>query len=168
MNYSNKDYVFFKAYKSHTIQYEDVEQLRSIINVLDKSQDLVNRKANKVLVHGNLNGNVLMIEDNKIIGLAEWQKCHYGDKFEDRVELLSNVDIYHFRNDFLIKFNDIFEIISQGFDENEKRKLIEKTINILDKKVKSLPNNKEQFYETYNLKERSIKLEIFKKIYFEK
>lgn len=165
----DKEFTHFQYYESLTINYDNNDHLQSVVEYLNKAQNLVTTKQNKVLVHGNLSGAVFMVENGKVVGLAGWQKCHYGSKFEDRAELLSNIDDYSFRGEFLEGYKTKFDIISQGFTQEEKVKLIDKTINLLAEKRNSvLENDCKNISTAYHLKERSSKIEFFKEFYLNK
>ena len=167
--HSDKEFTYFKYYESMPINYESLNHLSRIVDCLDKVQKLVSPKTNNVLVHGNFDGPVLMIADGKVVGLAGWQKCRYGSKYEDRAELLSNIDAFSYRGEYLEKYKEIFDIISQDFSQEEKRKLIDKALDVLNEKMKTaLEEEKDGVSTAYRFKERSSKLEFFKEIYLAK
>ena len=163
------EFTYYQYYESNGIDYENVEHLRIIIDCLNKIQDLVEPKPNKVLVHGNLNGKKLILENGKLIGVDGWQKCHYGNKFEDRVELLSNVNFYYYGEEYIKKLSDVFDVIAQDFNQEEKIKLVDKTINRLNERMKErIQEEKDNHSVSFGLKERASKLEYFKELYLEK
>lgn len=162
--HSTKEFTYFHYYESTQINYENPEHLKLIIDCLNKAQTLVSGKASKVLVHGNLDNTVLMVDNGKIIGLAGWQKCCYGSKYDDRAELLANIDYYYpIQDKDLENFKALFEIISQDFSQEEKFKLIDKAISLLNKRIDDALNEKRSgVAKAYHLKERASKLEFFK------
>ena len=165
--HSDKEFTYFQNYESTTINFDNYEQLQSVIDYLDKAQNLVVPKPNKVLVHGDLTNKTLMIENGKVVGLAGWQNCHYGSKYEDRAVLLSNIDSYSYRDDYLKKYKELFDILSQGFDQTEKANLIDRAIDILTEKRKAITKEgRDSFYKICSLKERASKLELFKELHF--
>lgn len=167
--HSDKEFTYFKYYESNKIDYQSTDNLKLIINCLNQAQQLVTLKSNKVLVHGNLSGEVLMIEKGKAVGIAGWYKCYYGTKYDDRAYLLSKVDVYTYGDDYLKKFEELFNIIAAGFGQDEKLKLIDKAIDLLDKERKLvLGEEKESHSKSFWLKERASKLEYFKELYFQK
>ena len=169
MIHSDNEFTYYQYYESTTIGFDDIKQLQFVINCISKAQCLVEQKAGKVLVHGDFNGPILMTSNGAMVGLAGWQKCHYGNKYEDRAELLSNIDIYLYGHEYIEKFKSIFDVISQGFTEEERIKLINITIDLLAEKRKStFQNDSANISQAYWLKERSSKLEFFKEIYLEK
>ena len=110
-----------------------------------------------------------MIENGKNTGIAGWQKCHYGNKFEDRATLLYNIDSYSFRDDYLKKYKELFNVISQDFNHEEKVKMVDKAINILTERRKSITvEGRDSLSRICWLKERASKLELFKELYLTK
>ena len=70
------------------------------------------------------------------------------------------IDPYPFRN------GELFDILSQGFDQAEKVKLIDRAIDILTEKRKSIvKEGRDSLYRICSLKERASKLELFKELY---
>lgn len=166
---SSKEFTYFQYYESGAIDPNNAEQLQIVLNVLNKSQVLVQPKDGEVLVHGNLEGRVLMLNNGGVAGLSGWQKCHYGDKYEDRAELLSNVDIYYFDEKYLARYHEIIEVLSQGFDKDEQLVLLDRTIGLLNfKRKKLLKDDKDNMSRALRLKERCSKLEFFKEVYLGK
>ena len=167
--HSDKEFTYFRYYNSSTINYESVEHLQFIIDCLKQAQSLVAPKANKVLVHGNLIGAVLMNEDGKMSGVAGWHKCHYGSKYDDCAYLLSRIDMYIYGDDYLKKFNTLFQVISKGFDPDEKVKLVDKAISLLNEERKAAIKEESNNHSTsFGLKQRVAKLEYFRELYLEK
>lgn len=161
--HSDKEFTYFRFYESTNISYTKIEHLKLMIDYLDKAQSLVTPKTNKVLVHGDLGNSRFISANGKITGLDGWQKCHYGDKYEDRAEILSNVEIYSFNGDYLEQYSEIFNAVSSGFMLEEKQTLVNKTLNLLNKKIKELlEKDKNDISKAYFLKERASKLEFFK------
>ena len=165
--FSNKDYTHFRYYESVQIDQDNVEQVEFIMDCLNKAQELVKQKNGKALVHGNLHGRVLMTTNGKITGLAGWQQCHYGDKYEDRSELLFEVDYFYSYDDkFLTNYKKMFDVIAQGLTDQEQRVLIERTIKLLNKNMKTILDEKDgRVFDAFKLKERIAKLEFFKELY---
>ncbi|MBQ6730836.1 MAG: hypothetical protein IJR08_02895 [Bacilli bacterium] len=167
--HADKEFTYFQNYEATPINFDNREQLQFVINCLDKAQGLVTSKPNKVLVHGDLSNKVLMIENGKNTGIAGWQKCHYGNKFEDRATLLYNIDSYSFRDDYLKKYKELFNVISQDFNHEEKVKMVDKAINILTERRKSITvEGRDSLSRICWLKERASKLELFKELYLTK
>ena len=167
--HANKEFTYFQNYESNRIEFNDVKHLRFVIDCLNRAQSLVASKPNKVLVHGNLTGRVIMFANGEMSGLSEWQKCHYGSKFEDRADLLSNIDVYTAGEEYLNKVEPLFDVISEGFNQEEKIKLIDKAINILNEQRKNnLIEGKSDVYRVYWLKDRASKLEFFKEMRLER
>ena len=161
----DKGFTYFQYYESSTIDSNNIEQLKTVISVLDKSQKLVKLKDGEVLVHGNIDGRVLMSMNGEVVGLAGWQKCHIGDKYEDRAELLSNVNSYYFDEKYLTEYEAIFETLSQDFSKEEQFILLDKAIDILNfKRRKILKDGKDGMSKALRLKELCSKLEFFKEI----
>lgn len=159
----------FHYYESKPIDFNNLIELRAVVNFLDKSQMLVDLHDDETLVHGNLDGQVLMIANGEPVGLAGWQKCHYGDKFEDRAKLLSCIDIYYFDERYIEKYRERFEIISEGLNKKEKEILINKALKMLeDEKNKLLKTGTENVSRAMRIKERSSKLEFFRDVYLTK
>ena len=166
---SGKEFTYFQYYESGTIDPNNGEQLKTVLSVLNKAQELVKPENGEVLVHGNLEGRVLMLSNGGVAGLSGWQKCHYGNKYEDRAELLSNVDVYYFDEKYLTKYQEIFEVLSQGFDKDEQLTLIDKAIDILNlKRKRLLKDDKDSMPRALRLKERCSKLEFFREVYLGK
>ncbi len=167
--YYDKEFTYFKFYDSTAARFDKADEVQSLVDLLNKSQQLVKQKDGKVLVHGNISGQILMVKDGEIVGLAGWQKCHYGDKYEDRAEILSNVDVYYsFEDKFIPVYKSIFEVVSQGFDKKEQAILLDRAIELINKKKKEAIKNEETISKAFRLKERSAKLEFFKEVYLEK
>ena len=167
--HTDKQFTYFQYYESTSINFDSPEHLQFIIDCLDKAQDLVAPKPNKVLVHGNLDNTMLMSVNGKVVGLVGWQKCYYGSKYEDRALLLSKINSYSYRDDYLKKYEELFNLISQGFDLEEKEKLLDRAIAILNEKRKSIAGKeRDDLYRICDLKERSSKLELFKELYLTK
>ena len=165
----DKEFTYFKYYESSRINFDSHSDLQFIIDCLNKAQDLVPPKAGKVFVHGKLSNAAFMVENNKNVGLTGWQRCHYGNKYEDRAELLSNINSFFYREDYLKNCKELFDIIAQGFNQDERIKLIDMAIEILDKKRKDVISDEgDNISKAYSLKEKSSKLELFKEIYFQK
>ena len=169
INFS-KEFTYFRSFESRKISYNDCSELELIIEYLNKAQNLVDSKSNKVLVHGNLKEKVLMIEDGKAIGLSGWENCKYGSKYDDRIQLLMEVDYFiQSYNDPLERFIPIFDTISQGFEKEEKITLLDKTIKALNDRIQMLIDEKDGvLLEAYTLSERVPKLELFKKLLIKK
>lgn len=164
--HSDKEFTYFQNYESATINFDNREQLQLIVDYLNKAQKLVAPKPNKVLIHGDLINKTLMIENGKVIGLAGWQNCYYGNKYEDRAVLLSNIDSYSYRDDYLKKYKELFDVLSQDLDHAEKTKLIDRAIDILTEKRKSIAKEeRDSLYRICSLKEKASKLELFKELY---
>lgn len=172
MSHSNKEFTLFSYYDSMNIHTTNLDELKFVLNILDESQKLVQKKDGKVLVHGNLGGKVLMMTQEKLIGLAEWQKCHYGDKYEDRAVLLSNYDSYYsYDGKYLDEYQKIFDVISQGFDKEEQATLLKRAIEILEKKKEDALKNEDDekhLIKACRFKEQASKLELFKEIHLSK
>ena len=169
MIHSDKEFTFFNYYEARNIDFENAEVLEAVIECLSKVQSLVQPKTNKVLVHGNLSGKVLMNVDGKTASLSGWQKCHYGSKYEDRAELLTKIDIYAYGAEFLEKFNKLFTIVSKGLNEEEKVKLIDAAINLLNERRKAIhAESKDDMSRAFNLKTLASRLEFFKEQYIDK
>ena len=169
ISYRDDKFTYFQYFDSKEISSNNLDQLKLIIDVLNKSQTLVKLEDDKVLVHGNINGRVIMFMNGEPVGLAGWQKCHYGDKYEDRAELLANIDTYRYDDQYLEEYEKIFEIISQGFNKEEKIILLDKAINILNNNIeKMLMDGKKETSRAFRIKEQSSKLEFFKEIYLRK
>lgn len=165
----DKEFTYFQYYESAKIDFNNLEHVRFIIECLNKAQYLVESKTNKVLVHGNLTNAAFILEDGKPVGIAGWQKCHYGNKYEDPAELISNIDFYSYGSEFFERFEKMFDIISQNFSREEKVKLLDKAIDILTNKRKNTPkDNESNLNVAYWLKEKASKLEFFKELYFDK
>ena len=63
----------------------------------------------------------------------------------------------------------IFDVIAQGFSNEDKIKLLDKTISALNEKIqKLLSDNDEDLLKAYNLNERLSKLELLKKLLIRK
>lgn len=169
INYT-KEFTYFRNFDSRKIAYNDCSEMKSIIECLDKAQKLVDAKSNKVLVHGNLNEKVLMVEKSGTIGLSGWENCRYGSKFDDRVDLLMEVEqFYSSYNKPLQSLISIFDVIAQGFSNEDKIKLLDKTISALNEKIqKLLSGNDEDLLKAYKLNERLSKLELLKKLLIRK
>ena len=165
--HANDEYTYFAKYESEGIKYTDIEQLQFVIDCLNKAQNLVSNKEGCVLVHGNLNSRVIMKTNGVIEGLAEWHKCHYGNKYEDRVMLLLNASInIYVRNNEI--FKKAFDVISQGFDIDERFTLIDKTIDVLKERIAlGLKENDYNESRIEYLAEALQKLEVHK-IYLQK
>lgn len=165
----DKGFTYFQYYESNVINPNNIEQLKVVIDVLNKSQALVKLNNGQSLVHGNMEGRVLMSMDGKTVGLAGWQKCHRGNKYEDRAELLSNVDIYYFDEKYLVGYKELFEVLSQDFNKEEQLTLLDKAIDLLNsKRKKLLKDDRESMTRAIRLKERCSKLEFFKEVYLNK
>ena len=141
-----------------------------LLNYLHKAQELVSKKDGKILVHGNIGGAKFMTANGEIIGLANWQQCHYGDKYEDRAEALSKLNDYiGFGGQYLSKYKEIFDVVSKGFTKEEQITLIDRAIELLDKKRKSLSKDEYNYLDKVCLlKDRSSRLELIKEQYLEK
>lgn len=167
--HADKEFVYFHHYEATGIDFKKPEHLQFIIDCLESAQKLVAPKQGKVLVHGGLYGQVLMTEKGKVVGLAKWENCHYGSKYEDRAELLSTFDDYVTGEEYIKRVNSIFDIISQGLTQEEKIILIDRAIILLNEKRKDvLKEEYDSVSRAYWLKERSAKLEFFKEIILEK
>ena len=162
---SDKEFTYFKYYESNKINFNNPEQLKLVIQYLDQAQNLVTSKPNKVLVHGNLESKCLMSENNKHVGLSEWQNCYYGNKYQDRAVLLSNIQIHYLRNDYPKKYRELFDIIAQGFNATERRKLFDVAIEILNKKRKEIAiGDEHNLMNIFLLKEKASNLELLQEI----
>lgn len=167
--HSDKEFTYFRFYESTEISYSNIEHLKFIIDCLDKAQTLVSPKTNKVLVHGDLGNSRFLLVNGKITGLDGWQKCHYGDKYEDRAELLSNVYVYSYGVDFVEEYKRIFDTIASGFNLDEKKELATKTIRLLDKKIAELLNKgNSNTPKAFNLNECASHLKFFLKAHLDK
>lgn len=169
VTYLNKEFTHFKYYESQIVNFENPKHIELIIDCLEKVQSLVTQKSNKVLVHGNLNGSIIMCSKGEIIGLAGWQKCHYGSKYEDRAEILTNIDIYAYGEEFLEKYNELFDIVAKGFNKEEKIKLIDTAIDLLNERRKAIrTEGKDNLSRAFSLKNRASRLEFYKEQYLDK
>lgn len=168
--HSNKEFTYFQYYDSVAISFGNTEHLTLLLDYLDKAQELVSKKDGKILVHGNIGGAKFMTVNGEIIGLANWQQCHYGDKYEDRAEALAKLnDYFGFGGKYLNKYKEIFDVVSKGFTKEEQITLIDRAIELLDKERKSLSKDEYNYLEKVCLfKERSSRLELFKEQYLEK
>lgn len=168
VTYLNKEFTHFKYYESQKVNFENPKHIELIIDCLEKAQGLVMQKSNKVLVHGNLNGSIIMCSKQEIIGLAGWQKCHYGSKYEDRAEILANIDIYAYGEEFLEKYNELFDIVTKGFNKEEKIKLIDIAIDLLNERRKAIhAEGKDDLSRAFSLKNRASRLEFYKEQYLD-
>ena len=166
---TSKEFTYFQYYESGAIDPNNAEQLKMVLDILNKSQSLVKLEDGKVLVHGNMEGRALMLNNGVVSGLAGWQKCHYGDKYEDRAELLSNIDIYYFDEKYLARYKELFEVLSQGYDKAEQLALLNKAVEILNNKRKKLPkDDRDSLNRAIRLKERCSKLEFYREVYLSK
>ncbi len=169
VTYLNREFTHFKHYESQKINFEDSKHIELVIDYLEKAQNLVTQKPDKVLVHGNLNGSIIMFSKGEMVGLAGWQKCHYGSKYEDRAEILANIDIYAYGEEFLEKYNILFAIVSKGFNEQEKIKLVDTAIDLLNERRKAIhAEGKDDISRAFSLKNRASKLEFYKEQYLDK
>ena len=168
--HSNKEFTYFQYYESTAIDFGNTSHVTFLMEFLDKAQKLVSKKENKVLVHGNLRGAKFMTINGEIVGLANWQQCHYGDKYEDRAEALSRLnDYYGFGGKYLTKYKEIFDIVSNGFTEEEQVILVDKAIKILNKQRKQISKDEHNYLDKVaRSKELSSRLELFKEQYLEK
>lgn len=168
--HSTKEFTSFEYYDSTEIGFGSTDHMALLIDFLDKAQKLVQKKEGKVLVHGNIREAKFMTSKGKIIGLAGWQHCHYGDKYEDKAEALAEIkDYFGYGSKFLPAYKEIFDVISKGFTKDEQIILINRAINILDKERKQLPKDEHDYLNKVSLlKERSSRLELFKEQYLEK
>lgn len=166
--HSDKEFTYFQSYETSSIDFAKLEHLKVVIDCLVKVQDLVANKPNKVLVHGDLNNKrIFMFENGNPVGIAGWQKCHYGSKYEDRVDLIANIEIYPINDERFEKFAKLFDVVSQGFNQEEKKKLIDKTIAVLTERRKSIMAQENgNLSRIHWLKDRASKLELFKEFYF--
>ena len=166
MLHSDKEFTYFQNYESTAINFDNLDQLQLVIDYLNKAQNLVESKSNKVLVHGDLANKVLMVENGKVVGLAGWQNCHYGNKYEDRAVLLSNIDTYSYHSDYLKKYKESFDVLSHDLDQIEKVKLVDRAIDILTDRRKSIAKeDKSNLLRICYLKEKTSRLELFKELY---
>ena len=168
--HSDKEFTYFMYYDSVTIDFENVDHTAKLIEYLNKVQSLVLDKEGKILVHGNLKDAKFMTKNGTIVGLTGWQKCHYGDKYEDGADILASLNIYYgFDSKFLDKYKEIFDVLSNGFNKEEQIILIDRAMQKLDKEAKLLQKGELNYIDKrIKLKERSIKLEIFKEEFLEK
>ena len=166
---SDKEFTYFRSYNPSVINFDNTEQLQLVIDYLNQAQKLVDSEPNKVLVHGDLGGPVIMKEDNNIVGLAGWQKCHYGNKYEDRAELLSLIDVRQYGLDRLRVWEQFFEVVSDGFNEEEKIKLLDKSLGLVNEKSKKIIKHGDiGSYELESLMDRFASLQLLKQVYLEK
>lgn len=166
---SDKEFTYYQYYECTKVDYENIEQLAFIIDCLNKVQSLVTPRPNKVLVHGNINDNTLMVDKGKMIGLAGWKNCHYGNKYEDRAALLSNVYVYTSSDKWMEYYKEIFDTISKGFNRDEQITLIDKTLDLMAEQRKAIiAKGMDKIYKITHEKEKASNLELLKELYFAK
>ena len=130
-------------------------QVASLVSWLKKYQDkLGDALGGKVYVHGALDNDAVLFENDEIKGIVNWQYCGVGEKHEDFVDILINwLDIGSSMRKNDVIYSTIVKLLNEyGATEEMRNNLPSLMKEELERRIHSLDKeawNYEYWYEYY-------------------
>ena len=130
-------------------------QVASLVSWLKKYQDkLGDTLGGKVYVHGALDNDAVLFENDEIKGIVNWQYCGVGEKHEDFVDILINwLDIGSSMRKNDVIYSTIVKLLNEyGATEEMRNNLPSLMKEELERRIHSLDKeawNYEYWYEYY-------------------
>lgn len=159
-------FTYFPGETSTYVTYMDIDVTKELLLLLKKLNQISKKELNgKVYVHGDLWSANVVINNNKITGIIDWDSCHIGEEYEDIIYVLWTwLNIGDPLKDDEKTFIAVKKCLqAYSLDENLRKNWADKMIEVMENRLKSAPKESDNYKKIYKwVKESEIWVDLYR------